>query len=49
MIAAKGATDDELAAIAVALLCHPERSEAQSRDSHSAWLTAARREAVGLD
>ena len=39
-------TEDELAAVAAALLCHPERSEAKSRDNHSAWLAAARQEAI---
>ncbi len=49
--AASAISDDELAAIAAALLCHPERSEAESRDEvpPSGWLAAARREAVGLE
>jgi hypothetical protein len=54
MIAASGASEEELAAITAALsllLCHPERSgeAAESRERDSPWLEAARREAVGLD
>jgi hypothetical protein len=60
MIAANGATEDELAAIAAALLVIPSTSTSLSIHSVSAanvvegpmqspWLAAARREAIGLD
>jgi len=52
MIAANGATEDELAAIAAALLVIPSvvsAANAVEGPSQSPWLTAARQEAVGLD
>jgi hypothetical protein len=50
MIVAGNPTDDELAAIAAALvLCDPAASEDTPGDGPSPWLLAARREAVGIE
>jgi len=50
MIAADGATDDELAAVAAALLVIPSvasRASADEGPPQSPWLAAARLEAIG--
>lgn len=52
MIVANGATEDELAAIAVALLVIPSVGSDASvveGPTQSPWLAAARQEAIGLD